>query len=44
MNDIFQYLQERGTKNWPQFVAFDLSKLPPITLDKTDYSVLLSKM
>ena len=44
MNDIVQYLQEKGTKIWPQFVALDLSKLPPITLDKTDYSVLLSKM
>ena len=44
MNDIIQYLQEKGTKNWPQFVALDLSKLPPITLDKTDYSVLLTKM
>ena len=44
LNDIFQYLQEKGTKKWPQFVALELSKLPPITLDRTDFSVLLSKM
>ena len=42
--DIYLLLQEKGTKKWPQFVAADLSKLPPITLDSTDCAMLLKKI
>lgn len=44
MHDIYQLLQEKGTKEWPQFAALDLSKLPPIGFDCMDVSVLLTKM
>lgn len=44
INDIFQLLQEKGTKQWPQFVALDLSKLPPISFDSMDVSVLLTTL
>ena len=41
MNDIYQLLQDKRTKEWPKFVALDLSKLPPITFDSMDVTILL---
>ena len=44
LGDIYQLLQEKGTNDLPKFVAHDLSKLPPITYENIDVSVLLTKM
>ena len=44
MYDIYLLLQEKGNVKWPQFVAADLSKLPPVTLDSTDCAILLKKI
>ena len=41
LGDIYQLLQEKGTSDLPKFVAYDLSKLPPITYDSIDVSALL---
>ena len=41
LEDIFKILEEKGDANLPDFVALDLSKLPPITFDSLDVSVLL---
>ena len=42
--DIFCLLEEKGDKNLPDFVALDLGKLPPITYDSMDVTVLLRKI
>ena len=44
LGDIFCLLEEKGDKALPDFVAFDLGKLPPITFDSVDVSVLLRKI
>ena len=44
MNDIYQLLQEKGTKEWPQFVALNLCKLPPISFDSIDVTNLLTSL
>ena len=36
--------EEKGDKNLPDFVALDLGKLPPITYDSMDVTVLLRKI
>ena len=41
MSDILKLLRERGHAI-PKFVAHDLSKLPPITFDSIDVTVLLN--
>ena len=44
LEDIFKKLEEKGDANIPDFVALDLGKLPPITFDSIDVSVLLRKI
>ena len=44
LEDIFKLLEEKGDAEIPDFVALDLSKLPPITFDNIDVSVLLQKL
>ena len=44
LEDIFKILEEKGDAKLTDFVALDLSKLPPITLDSIDVSVLLRKI
>ena len=41
LEDIFKILEEKGDAKLTDFVALDLSKLPPITFDSIDVSVLL---
>lgn len=43
LEDIVNLLQELGT-NIPKFVAADLSKLPPITFNNIDVTVLLNRI
>ena len=44
LEDIFKILEEKGDAKLTDFVALDLSKLPPITFDSIDVSVLLRKI
>ena len=43
IEDMIKLLNEKGT-DVPTFVALDLSKLPPITFDSLDVSMLLNEM
>ena len=43
IGDTYQLLQEKCMSDTPKFVAYDLSRLPPITYDCIDVSVLLIK-
>ena len=43
MEDLIKLLQEKGDEV-PKFVALNLSKLPPITFDSVDVSVLLTEI
>ena len=43
IDDIIRLLQEKG-EGVPQFAAVDLSRLPPITFDSVDVSVLLNSI
>ena len=44
VRDIYQLLQEKGDVIMPKFVAYDLSKLPPIGFNHMDVTVLFSKI
>jgi hypothetical protein len=44
MKDIMDVLYQMDPDNIPVFVARDLSKLPPVTYDHIDVSVLLTEM
>ena len=44
MHDMLQLLQEKGGEPMPQFVALDLSRLPPISFNDMDVTVLLNKI
>ena len=44
MRDMIQLLTEKGDIEMPIFVAKDLGKLPPITFDHLDVTVLLNKI
>ena len=44
LHDICQLLEENGSAKLPNFVALDLGKLPPITFDNLDVTVLLNKI
>ena len=44
IQDIYLLLQEKGTAKIPQFVALDLSRLPPITFDSIDVTSLLVQL
>ena len=41
LENIFKLLEEKGDAKLTDFVTLDLSKLPPITFDSIDVSVLL---
>jgi len=43
IDDIIRLLQEKG-EDVPKFAAVDLSRLPPITFDSVDVSVLLNSI
>ncbi len=43
LTDMIKLIQERG-EDIPECVARDLSKLPPITFDSLDESMLLSQI
>lgn len=42
--DICQLLEEKGNVKLPDFVALDLGKLPPISFDHIDVTVLLKRI
>ena len=44
LKDILQLLTEKGTTEFPQFVALDLGNLPPITFDHIDVTALLTQI
>ena len=44
LRDILMLLQENGSAPMPKFVAYDLSKLPPVGFDAIDVTVLFKKI